>query len=269
MNRIFDILKSNGADEAAYIRYADCDIINQRLADKLDFSPKSVIIATVPYYTKHCDKLGTVSSYALAYDYHLLLNHIAEKSIKEARKFYPDTNFKFFGDHSPIDEKRAASKAGLGIIGMNSLLITKRRSSFVFLFEILTDLECNNDSSEVSYCVQCGRCVDACPTYLKGNGECLSSITQKKGSLTDAEIELIADSGCAWGCDICQKVCPHTISAIKNGSIYSNIDWFNTNVCPEPTLESISDDSDFTKRAYSWRGKNTILRNIKILNGDK
>lgn len=269
MNRLIDILKQCGAADAACIKYSDCDVINPKLTERLNFEPKSVIIAAVPYYTEYCDKPKSVSAYALAFDYHILLKEIAESAIKKAKNIFPEASFQFYGDHSPIHEKKAAAKAGLGILGLHSLLITEKYSSFVFLFEILTDMECSNTSEEVKYCQKCNKCIEACPTFLQGKGQCLSAITQKKGKLSDEEIKLIANTGCAWGCDICQMACPHTQLAIKKGTIYTKSDWFNSNLCLYPNESTVSDNSDFQNRAYSWRGKETILRNIKIINGEK
>lgn len=268
MNKLVDILKECGAGDAACIRYCDCEIINHRLIERLEFIPQSVIIATVPYYTEFCDEQRTVSSYALAYDYHLYLKNIAEAAIKKAEEFFPNASFNFFADHSPINEKIAAAKAGLGIIGEHSLLITKNHSSFVFLFEILTDIECSVVPQEVLHCEKCNKCIEACPTALKGLGLCLSATTQRKGALSDEEINLISENRCAWGCDICQTVCPHTLNAIKSGTIYTKSEWFNSNICAHPSESTVLNDSDFKKRAYSWRGKETILRNIDIIKGD-
>lgn len=267
MDRLIDILKQNGAADAAIIKFSDCDITNQKLADRLEFEPKSVVIATVPYYTHHCDLPKSISSYALAFDYHTYLKSIADASIEQAKSIFPEASFSYFGDHSPIDEKKAAAKAGLGVIGRHSLLITEKYSSFVFLFEIITDIDCSAEAREIKYCIQCNKCVEACPSFLKGDGECLSSVTQKKAQLSDDEISLISKCGTAWGCDICQTVCPYTEKAIKNGTIYTNSDWFCSNICSTPSESTVNDEQDFSNRAYSWRGKQTILRNIKIING--
>ncbi len=266
MERLKSILISCGAADAAIIKYSDCEIINARLAENLGFTPRSVIIGTIPYYTHYCDEAKSVSAYALAYDYHRLIKEIGESAVAESQRIFPDAHFRFFGDHSPIKEKKAAAKAGLGIIGAHSLLITPNHSSFVFLLEIITDLEYNTRSREIEYCENCGKCKEACPGFLSGNGECLSAITQKKGSLSHEEKLLIRDNKTVWGCDICQMVCPHTVKAIKSGSIYTNIKWFNTKVNKNPCAESINEEEDFKLRAYSWRGKDTILRNINILN---
>ena len=258
-----------GAGSAAAIKYDDCDIINPRLAEKIPFTPKSVIIGTIPYYTHFCDETKIVSSYALAYDYHTYIKILGESIIEKAKQVYPNANFAYFGDHSPINEKIAAAKAGLGIIGEHSLLITQNHSSFVFLFEIITNIECNIVAQAVSYCEKCGKCRNACPSNFSDKKTCLSAITQKKGDLTDEEASLIKKSFYAWGCDKCQEVCPHTIRAKERGTIYTNNPWFNSKVLNWPSTDTIECESDFKARAYSWRGTATILRNLNIINSDK
>ena len=100
---------------------------------------------------------------------------------------------------------------------------------------------------------------------------CLSAVTQKKGELSADEVELIAYHKSAWGCDICQKVCPHTKKAIKNGTIYSKIPFFLEKRTPCLTYEVVEKmtEEDFKERAYSWRGKAPLLRNLEILGGGK
>lgn len=265
MKRLIDLLKIYSGGDASAIKYSDCDIINERIAANIGFVPKSVIISTLPYYTRFCNEPKTVSAYALAYDYHILIKNIGEIILPKAKKMFPQNNFAFFGDHSPINEKNAAAKAGLGIIGMHSLLITPNHSSYVFLFELITDIECHNVARKIEYCENCGKCKEACPSFLSSRGDCLSAITQKKGELSDDEKLLIKNNNSVWGCDICQTVCPHTVNAITNGSIYTELKWFNNNVISCPDAVSVNNVDDFKMRAYSWRGKNTILRNIDLL----
>lgn len=269
MKRIFEILKNCGAADVAAIKFSDCKIINEKLLSRLDFTPKSVIIGTVPYYTEYSDQAKTVSAYALAYDYHLFFKEIEREASALIKESFPEISFKFFGDHSPINEKAAAAKAGLGIIGKNQLLITPAHSSFVFLFEIITDMETDAVVGGTEFCIGCNRCINACPSFLRNKGECLSAITQKKGELSKDEIKLIIEHQTVWGCDICQRVCPYTQKAIESGSIYSKLEWFNSNIRSVPDEESICDENDFPNRAYSWRGRAVILRNINILNGKK
>ncbi len=269
MKKLIDIMIGCGAGDAAAIRYDSCEIINQKLADKLQFTPRSVSIGTIPYYTHFCDNEKIVSAYALAYDYHSYIKELGEKIITQAKEIYPENNFICFGDHSPINEKIAAAKAGLGIIGDHSLLITPKHSSFVFLFEIISDLECSQDVQEIKHCESCGKCKAACPADISDKATCLSAITQKKGNLSENETALLKSAMCAWGCDICQQVCPHTTDAKARGTIYTDSCWFNSNVLEYPSAESIEDESDFKSRAYSWRGKVTISRNLNIIYPEK
>ena len=266
MERIKNIIIENGASEVGILRFQDCEIINSRVLSKLDFEPKTVFIGLVPYYTHFCDQDRNISAYALAHDYHLHLKQICEKSISSIQSIYPYAKFAGYVDHSPINEKIAAAKAGLGIIGKHSLLITPKYSSFVFIFELLSDLVFDVKLHNVEGCEGCNKCISACPVGAFSPTQCLSAITQKKGELSTKEKSLIANSGYAWGCDICQLVCPHTVKAINAHTIYTDSQWFNSNVITTPTINTIEDTNDFQLRAYSWRGSQTLLRNIAILN---
>ena len=178
---------------------------------------------------------------------------------------YPTSRFECFADNSPIDERHAAALCGLGMLGDNGLLITEKYSSYVFLGEIITDYPIESEAQEIKHCLKCGKCQLACP--MGSIGECLSSLTQKKGELSDTDSSAIRKYSCAWGCDICQEVCPYTIRAKRTGSIYTNVDFFKEELIPVLTsemLQSMSDE-DFSQRAYSWRGRNTILRNLRII----
>lgn len=266
MKQIINIFKKLGVAEVGTVPYGECEIINQNLAKRLPFEPQSVIIGIVPYYTHFCDMPHTVSAYALAHDYHKLLHGICKDAVERLKELYPASHFEGFADHSPINEKIAAAKAGLGIIGDHSLLITKLYSSFVFLFEIITDLKLNNTVHNIEYCEHCGACKKACPADINDKKTCLSAITQKKGELSMYEAELIKQCGYVWGCDICQLICPHTKKAISQKTIYSDLPWFNVNIIASPSENTVADTNDFDMRAYSWRGKQTILRNIKLYN---
>jgi len=265
MKKLIELMIECGAGDAAAVKYIDCEIINERLVGKIPFEPKSVCIGTIPYYTHYCEETKNVSAYALAYDYHTYIQKLGETIIEKARAIYPEANFLCFGDHSPINEKTAAAKAGLGIIGEHSLLITPKHSSYVFLFEIISDIECDNQAMDILSCEKCGKCKNACPADFSDKKTCLSAISQKKGNLTENEASLIKESSCAWGCDICQEVCPHTKYAKSQGTIYTDTPWFNNNVLNNASEESVTDVHDFQSRAYSWRGCATILRNISII----
>jgi epoxyqueuosine reductase len=263
VEKLIKLLLSVGTADAAALSISECKIINPRLLSRLDFEPQSVIMGIMPYYTAHCDGERIVSAYAVAPDYHLAQKKLAEKFLAEARKLYPHRRFALYGDHSPIAEVDAAARAGLGIIGKHGLLITPKYSSFVFIFGVFSDIPIEPTRREVRYCEGCGACVRACPTRLKNGGECLSAVTQKKGALTDEEQALMLKHGTAWGCDICQNVCPHTIRAKKEGTLYTDSEWFNSRTIPVPD-KSVVDSDGFAERAYSWRGKDVFLRNLTL-----
>lgn len=229
-----------------------------------DVNGLSAIIFAIPYLTEHNKR--NISAYAVSCDYHLFANTLFEDILPIVRERFAPYKFLGFADNSPISEVPAAAMAGLGIIGDNMMLITEKYSSYVFLGEIITDYPLEHKGSyEIHGCEHCGKCRTACP--MDKTGTCLSALTQKKGELDKTEADHIASYGCAWGCDICQEVCPHTLRAIKQGSIYSEIEFFKLDNTPYLTSGDILSmtDEQFAKRAYSWRGRNTILRNLNII----
>lgn len=264
--RIASLLSEQGIDCFGFLPLDACAITKPYLLEKENITSGSVAIFAVPYYTHACDQSKNLSAYAVAKDYHLFFQELFQTLLGTLSLEFPDHQFAAFSDHSPIDERLAAAMAGLGIIGKNHLLITKKYASYVFLGEIVTDAELGSEPTAVSHCTACGACLEACP-FLRGERtQCLSALTQKKGSLTEDERALIAQHDSVWGCDICQEVCPYTKNAKKSGTIYSPISYFEEDVIPNITSSTLLDmDKDaFALRAYSWRGKEVILRNLTL-----
>ena len=118
----------------------------------------------------------------------------------------------------------------------------------------------------------CGKCMDVCPLGAISNGDfsqerCLSYITQKKGDLTDAEVEALANNGMVWGCDNCQSVCPHNENVEE-----TEIDEFKNNLITNLQIEDMSNKEfagKFGQRAFAWRGKGVLLRNQKCIHNRK
>lgn len=249
------------------IPLSSCKIVKPYLLERESITDGTVFVFAVPYLTK--DALAqdrNISAYAISKDYHLFFSTLFWEILPSLQVAYPMQRFRGFADHSPIDEVHAAASAGLGVIGKNRLLITEKYSSYVFLGEIITDAKLDVFAKEILFCRGCGQCIKACPA--KGAGmECLSALTQKKGELSKAEENHIINNQTAWGCDLCQEVCPYTCKAIQNGTIFSPIPFFHQSPLPHLTLQMIEEmcDSDFSERAYAWRKKETILRNLRIL----
>lgn len=229
------------------------------LLDRVGIKEGSALIFLAPYYSGECENL---SRYAAARDYHIFISEVG----KSVGKILEENGAKSaaFGDHSPIDERDAAAKSGLGIIGDNGLIINEKYGSYVFIGEVVTDAPADSLGgvvpTRVEFCEHCGACAAACP---RGEiGECLSSLTQKKGELSERERSAILKYGMAWGCDICAEVCPHN----KDAKI-TPIPFFKESLTRKLDTESLLSMSEekFKERAYSWRGKATVLRNLEIL----
>lgn len=96
--------------------------------------------------------------------------------------------------------------------------------------------------------------------------KCVSFITQKKEELTSEEIEKMKKNKSVFGCDVCQVVCPH-----NNDICESNIEEFTTNLITSLNEEEINSISNkefkrrYKDRAFSWRGRNIIKRNMDIV----
>lgn len=248
-----------------------CRVTRNYLLDREGISPESgtAVMLAIPYFTQAAaDPARNLSAYAVPQDYHLFFRGLFDDLLPKLRAEFPQDRFAGFADHSPIDERDAAAQAGLGIIGQNGMLITEPYSSYVFLGELITSRSIPCQPQEIRVCEGCGACRRACP--MSEIGSCLSALTQKKGELTEQEQAEIRRYGSVWGCDICGEVCPHTRRALKNGTIYSEIPFFNRDTVTHLTLAQLDDMSDeaFAARAFAWRGRHTIRRNLCLFEND-
>ncbi|MBE6582640.1 MAG: epoxyqueuosine reductase [Ruminococcaceae bacterium] len=258
-NLICELLKKEKIEYFGIIPMSEVRIINESLYERsfTDFTPKSIIMLLVPYYAGKFTGRN-VSRYAVPRDYHLYFKDLYSRIEAELKAKYPAYSFKGFADHSPIGETYAAAKCGLGVVGDLFQLINEKYGSYTFIGEIFTDFEFETyDLTEVEFCDHCGMCKAACPC----KDGCLSDITQRKGELSENEKKMIIESGCFWGCDVCREACP-----MNSSPVITPIDFFKQELTPCVTTELIEGMSkdEFKARAYSWRGKKTILRNLEL-----
>lgn len=235
-------------------------LIECRAKSRLPENAKTVIVACFPYLlSDECYKDINISKYAVVTDYHeVVLSHLS-KAAEKLRELYPNEEFAAFADNSPVPEVRAAQAAGLGVTGLNTLLITKDYGSYVFIGEIVTSLDIEAVNHAPTPCIGCKKCIDACPSgALKADNFdkslCLSHITQKKGVLSQEEEKLMKECGCVWGCDICQDVCPMNINA-KTTS--------DKKFLASPVAR-LTQSTPLDGRAYEWRGKKVTDRNLAL-----
>lgn len=221
------------------------------------FTPVSVIAAVFPYKTPASGD-ENLCLYARVPDYHIVLGNRLKSACEALLEAFPENHFLPFVDSSVISEVAAALRCGLGVLGKNRLLITPKYGSYVFIGAILTDLKLDFCNQPVAFCPDCGHCIAACPTgTLSGKGDCLSFITQKKGVLTDYETDLIRKNGLAWGCDVCQNVCP-----LNADAAFTDLPEFTSGIKRRICAKDLD---DLTGRAYGWRGREVLERNLKIL----
>ena len=265
MQEIKSFFEKEKIEYFSVLPYSFCRETAPEIMAREDFSPKSVIIYLIPYYTG----VGVnLSRYAISRDYHLCIKEISERLIATLSKSFPDAHFRSYGDHSPIDERHAAISAGLGILGDSGLLINEKYGTYVFIADVVTDippelLGAKVTPEKLQKCISCGACKRACPTgILSGKScECLSFITQKKGELTSDEILLMKQYNTVWGCDECQSACPYN----KNAKLTPVPFFFEQRIekLTQEVLDSMSKE-EFKTRAFAWRGRKTVERNVKI-----
>ncbi|MBE6638495.1 MAG: epoxyqueuosine reductase [Ruminococcaceae bacterium] len=264
-----DVLNGEGIAIGGALALSDCRIYNEGLLARKMPDCQSVLLFAVPYYNgEHFRR--NVSLYAAARDYHLYFSLLEKRLIPKLQTIYPNQKFAVTSDHSPIDERDAALKLGLGVKGDNHLVITKPYGSYIFLAEVLSTLpakEYYEDGKILPLrkeieCLHCGACQKACPSP----DACLSAITQKKGELSEEEIQKMMQSGIVWGCDVCQTVCP-----MNRDVPITPIPFFKEDMIYELTYEMVErmPKEKFKDRAFSFRGRQTILRNLKLYEDTK
>lgn len=243
---------------------------------------KTIISIAFPYLFQESIKSASgFSKYTMGADYHKVVmsylqricNFIAE--IGGGAVPLVDSN--------PLPERYIAYLSGIGFIGKNNMLITEKYGSFVFLGEIITDLNiiiedkdnAGNKFEKLSLYEKCGNCNDClkvCPTKAindkyKNPNICLSYITQKK-QIEDIWLKKI--EGRVFGCDTCQNQCPYNkdieFSPLED---FKPFDFMlEGNLDELANIDNVIFRKKYSKTSCGWRGKNVLQRNAIINNLD-
>ena len=178
---------------------------------------KTVITFLYNYYPKTfqpADAPYKVSCYAYGDDYHTIVKDKLYEVLSGIKSLVsPDIAARVFVDSAPVLEKAWARKAGAGWVGKHTNLIVKGKGSYFFIGEIILDVDLVPDGPIADFCGTCTRCIDACPTeaiyepYKLDATKCISYLTIELKGEMPAEFTGKME-GWAFGCDICQDVCP-------------------------------------------------------------
>ncbi|GBO52585.1 epoxyqueuosine reductase QueG [Pseudanabaena sp. lw0831] len=228
---------------------------------------KSVICVALNYYTPHQHSedrnVGKISRYGWGRDYHKVLTKKLKALATWLNTQGENIQTRYYVDTGPISEKAFAQRAGIGWIGKHSNVITRDYGSWLFLGEVLTNLELEPDVPHTDHCGTCTRCIDACPTgaiaqpFVVDANRCIAfhTIENKAAQIPVA----IANNLQNWvaGCDICQDVCPWN-QRFAQETLESDFQPFPYNV--DPQLEDLA---NMTEEEWDQNFTGSALRRIK------
>ena len=266
------------------MNYLAADKARAHRADPKQILPecKSILVLATPYSSplplgdREAPRRGgpgvRVASYALGADYHDVL----PARMKDLVRFIEEqvggsVKSRWYTDTGPILERDLAQRAGMGWIGKNTCLIHPKIGSYFFISEIFLDLDLEPDPPFITdHCGTCTRCIDACPTdcilpdRTLDASRCISYLTIELKD--DIPVELREKiGGWAFGCDICQMVCPWNRFAPEGDPAFLG------NSPPSP------DDLTLTPKEFNQRFKRTpitrarrrgYLRNVAVALGN-
>lgn len=250
--------------------------LEERINPKLSLSSARTIISIAVAYPRHLPqkpqktqyKRGKITPNSWGLDYHYILQDKLEQLARGIERLTEHLEYKAMVDTGALVDTAVARRAGIGFIGKNGLVISKEFGSYMFLGELITNLEIEPDQPVDYDCGDCNRCVEACPTScLLGDTtmnarRCLSFQTQDKGMM-DLEFRKKIKT-VIYGCDICQICCPYNKGISSPPVVDIDPDLAEPELIPFLDLSNGQFKEKFGMIAGSWRGKNILQRNAII-----
>jgi epoxyqueuosine reductase len=179
---------------------------------------QSVICLALNYYTPHQrpggEEYAKISRYGWGRDYHKVMHKKLKALTTWLESLDEGVAARYYADTGPVQDKVWAQRAGIGWIAKNGNMITPEYGSWVFLGEVLTNLELDSDRPHTEHCGSCTRCLDACPTnaitqpFVVDANRCIAYHTIENRAEKLPETVAANMQGWVAGCDICQDVCP-------------------------------------------------------------
>ena len=202
-----------------------------------------------------------IGKFSQGEDYHKVISKKLKNIGKWINQEIPDCKWKICVDSSPLLEKAWAEEAGLGWIGKNSNLISKKNGSWLSLGFIILTKELVPDKPHRSLCGKCDICIEHCPTkaivepFVIKSDLCIAYHTIENREKTIPKIVEKNLNGWVAGCDICQDVCPWNKSVPYNNTVETK---------PKEWIKNLNYDSqNWTDKTWDENLKGTTLKRIK------
>ncbi|NJR21047.1 MAG: tRNA epoxyqueuosine(34) reductase QueG [Richelia sp. CSU_2_1] len=235
---------------------------------------QSVICVALNYYSPRPDSpnpplvrggddYAKISRYGWGRDYHKVMHKKLKELAHWVRSQGEEIEARYYADTGPIQDKVWAQRAGIGWIAKNGNVISREYGSWVFLGEILTNLELEVDAPHTQHCGTCTRCIEACPTeaivepFVVKADRCIAYHTIENRAETLPEEIASNLQGWVAGCDICQDVCPWNQRFAQQTDV-AEFEPYPENIAP--TLAELAEISD---EEWNRRFTASALRRIK------
>ncbi|MGV2829670.1 tRNA epoxyqueuosine(34) reductase QueG [Myxosarcina sp. GI1(2024)] len=228
---------------------------------------RSLICVALNYYTPHehsdAPEDAKISRYGWGRDYHKVMGKKLKALSNWLRLQEESVITRYYVDTGPVQDKVWAQRSGIGWIAKNGNVITRDYGSWIFLGEILTNLELTSDKSHTEHCGTCTRCLEACPTgaiaapFVVDANRCISyhTIENRAEELPEA----IANNLSGWvaGCDICQDVCPWN-QRFAHPTDIADFHPYSNNIKPK-----LTELAEISEAQWNRQFRASALRRIK------